>query len=114
MPQILPFTDEPAQSFTVALGGSKFLIDARYNDIAGFWTFDVTAQTSQVQLVAGVPILIGQDLLAPYALGIGGFLATDTASGGVDAGPDDLGVRVTVTWLSEAELQIVRAAGVSL
>jgi hypothetical protein len=107
MPQVLPFTDDPAQSFTVALGGAKFLIEARYNDVAGFWTFDMTAEPSQVQLLAGVPILIGQDLLAPYALGIGGFFATDNVSGGVDAGPDDLGGRVTVTWLSPAELALI-------
>lgn len=114
MPQILPFTNDPAQSFTVALGGAKYLFDARYNDVGGFWTFDITAEPSQVQLVAGVPILIGQDLLAPYGLGIGGLFATDTVSGGIDAGPEDLGDRVTVAWLSEAELQIIRDAGVSL
>jgi len=114
MPQVLPFTSEPAQSFTVALGGSKYLIDARYNDIAGFWTLDITTEPAQVQLVAGVPILIGQDLLSPYALGIGGLLATDTSNSGIDAGPEDLGDRVTVTWLSESELQIIRDAGVNL
>lgn len=100
----IPFTDDPAQSFTVGLGGVKYLFDARYNDIGGFWTFDISLQASQVQLVAGVPILIGQDMLAPYALSIGGLFAIDEVSGGIDAGPEDLGSRVVVLWLSPDEL----------
>ena len=109
--QTIPFTSDPAQSFSVSLDGNKYRFDARYNDRSGQWTLDITTEPMGVLLVAGVPILIGQDMLAPYVLGIGGLAATDTQTGGIDAGPDDLGDRVTVTWFSEAEMTLLRAAG---
>lgn len=113
MPQIIPFTSDPAQSFRVSLDGNKYQIDARYNDRSGQWTLDITTEPDGTLLVAGIPILIGQDMLAPYVLGIGGLAATDLQTGGVDAGPDDLGDRVTVTWFNEDEMAILRAAGVT-
>ena len=109
--ETLPVASDPSQSFTVALGDSKFLFEIRWNDIAGFWTFDLTAEPSQVRLVAGAPILIGQDLFKPYALGIGGLVAYDSSGVGADAGADDLGDRVTLVWLSADELAAVKAAG---
>lgn len=109
--QTIPFTSDPAQSFRVSLNGNKYQIDARYNDRSGQWTFDITTDPAGEVLVTGVPILIGQDMLAPYVLGIGGMAAADTQTNGIDAGPDDLGTRVTVTWFSEAEMAILRANG---
>jgi hypothetical protein len=112
--QELPFTSNPAQAFTVALGGTKYDITARYNDLAGYWTFDLTRTQDHAVLVSEVPILIGQDLLGPYALQVGGLVATDLSGVGLDAGPDDLGDRVTVTWLSPAELSALAALGAAL
>lgn len=112
--QLIPFTSDPAQSFSVLLGESKFSIEARWNETAAFWTFDLTTLPAGVRLVSGAPILIGQDMLSPYALGIGGLVATDINGIGVDAGPEDLGDRVTVTWFSEEELTAIRSAGVPI
>lgn len=112
--QTLPFTSDPAQSFTVPLGDAKYLIAAQYNDIWGVWTFSLTRAADQVQLLADVPILIGQDMLSSYALGIGGLIATDLSGAFLDAGPDDFGDRVIVTWLSPDELAQLEAAGVAL
>ena len=114
MPLVLPFTSDPSQSFTVPLGGPKFLIEARYNDLGAMWTFDITTEPAQVVLAVGIPLLIGQDMLSSYALGIGGLIASDTQTGGIDAGPDDLGDRVIVAWFSEAELAILAANGANL
>ena len=66
-------------------------------------------------LISGVPILIGCDLLEPYALGIGSMLAIDqqaAASNGPDgflpdsedAGADDLGKRVIVVFIAPGEV----------
>lgn len=112
--EVLPFTSDPSQTFDVALGGTTYSVAARFNDENGVWTFDLTVTTGGVGLVVGVPILIGQDILGPYALGIGGMLAADLSGAGLDAGADDLGERVTVTWLTAEELAILASTGVSL
>lgn len=110
----VPFTSDYAQTFDVVLGGATYSFAARFNDWNGVWTFDITVTATQVQLVAGVPLLIGQDMLAPYALGIGGLTAADMETGGIDAGPDDLGARVIVSWLSPDEIAAIAAAGAIL
>jgi hypothetical protein len=109
---VVPLTSDPAQSFDVQLGDDKLTIEARFNDRSNSWTFDLTDANTQETLVTGVPLLIGQDMLAPYALGRGGLVATDLSSTDTDAGPDDLGDRVIVTWLSPDELSALAAAGV--
>lgn len=114
MAEILPFTSDPAQSFTVALAGTKYDITARYNDLAGYWTFDLARTQDQVMLASEIPILIGQDMLGPYALQMGAFVAADLSGAVLDAGPDELGERVIVTWLSPDELAAVRATGAVL
>lgn len=107
----LPFTSDPAQSFTVSLGDvGKYTIDARYNDRSGTWTFDFTRESDQVLLFEGAPMLIGQDLFDPYGLGIGALYITDLSNTDTDAGPDDLGDRVIVTFFSNEELAIIGGA----
>lgn len=106
---IVPFTSDYDQTFTVALGDQKYVIDARWNDRGQIWTCDLTRDVDQVQLVAGVPLLSGQEVLLPYALGIGGLAVTDLGRTNTDPGPDDLGDRVIVSWLSNNELAILKA-----
>lgn len=111
--EIVPFTADPSQGFSVVLGEERFTFSARYNDEAEVpsWTFDLTRESDGVELLTNVPLLIGQDMLAPYALGIGGLVATDLDGKVLDAGAEDLGERVVVAWLSEAELEQLRGTG---
>jgi len=109
--QTVPFKSDPSQSFNVQLGAGHFRIDARFNDRSQSWTFDLTRTSDQALLVAGVPLLLGQDILGPYSLGLGGLMAVDQSGALVDAGPDDLGDRITVTWLSDFDMSILAAAG---
>ncbi len=122
MPVDVPFSNDPAQSFTCTLGGVRYAIDARWNDRIGVWTFDLSRDADQVVLLAGVPLLLGQDVLQPYALGIGGMVGTDLSGAGVDATVDDLGcpnqdgtvpdgVRVIFSYLTEDELVVARGPG---
>lgn len=108
---VVPFTSDYDQRFTTQLAdGNKYVFDARWNEFGQSWSFDLTRDADQVQLVAGAPLLIGQDLLAPYALGIGALLVTDLGQKNTDAGPDDLGERVIPFYLSPDELTAVRDA----
>ncbi len=112
MPLLVPFTSDPANTFSCTLGnGVKYVFETRYNDLGGFWTFDLTRDIDQVKLLSGVPILLGLDLLAPYALGAGALIPIDESLAGIDAGPDDLGGRIKVYWLSDDELAQAVAAG---
>jgi len=109
---LLPLTGDPARSFTTDFAEGKYLLEARWNERGAVWTFDVVRDADQVRLLAGVPILLGQDLLAPYALGIGGLIAADQSQTDTDAGPEDLGERVVLFYLDQAELSIMHKHGV--
>lgn len=104
---ILPFTSDSSQEFIVNLDGEKFTLAAKYNERSASWTFDLTRESDQLLVLQGVPLLLGQDLLEPYALGLGGFVPTDLSQNDQDAGPDDFGDRLVVTWFSPTEMLIV-------
>jgi len=106
---VVPFTSDYDQRFITQLGDDKFALDARWNERGQAWSFDLTRDSDGEVLLAGAPLLIGQDLLAPYALGIGGLLATDLDRKDSDAGPEDLGTRVIVAYLTPDELAAIKA-----
>lgn len=99
----LPLSSDPAQSFSVQLGQVKYYIEAQYNSRNGVWTLDLFDDASRVAIVRGIALVLGVDMLAPYNLGIGTFIALDNTGQGLDAGQDDLGTRVAVYWLSPDE-----------
>jgi hypothetical protein len=110
----IPLTSDPSQTLTVNLGGTSVDLAIRYNDQSGVWNFDLTLDGVGTVLLTNVPMLIGQDLLGPYALGLGGLIVTDTSGQYLDAGPDDLGTRVTLQWLSPNEIAGFKSAGAPL
>jgi hypothetical protein len=112
--QLIPFTSDPNATFTTSLNGVDYQFDTLYNERAGVWTFDLSVAKETEPLVTGVPILIGCDMLAPFGLGVGSMYAVDlTATAqkeavghrpqSVDAGPEDLGVRMVVLYLAPGE-----------
>jgi hypothetical protein len=125
--QVVPFTSDPWQTFSCTLNGTEYGFAANYNDRNGVWSFDLSLKATETGLVAGVPILLGCDLLAPFGLGIGKLLAVDLAAAPAwilppngdplhpisayqmtDADPltlfnDDLGARVIVVYLVPGE-----------
>lgn len=107
---VVPFSSDYDQRFTSQLGPDKYTFDARWSERGQIWTLDITRDADQVQLIAGVPLLAGQELLSPYALGIGGLVVTDLSQKDSDPGPDDLGDRVVIAWLSNDELAALRSA----
>lgn len=107
----IPFTSDYDERFITQLSdGNKYRFDKRWNERGQTWTFDLTRDSDQVLLICGAPMLIGQDLLAPYALGIGGLILTDLNQKNTDAGPEDMGTRVICVHLSVDELAAIKAA----
>jgi len=97
----LPVVSTGAQEFTVQLGDRKFTLHLKYNDRSGVYSADLyNAQTKQL-ITAGIPVVMGQDLLEPYNFDMGRLIVIDSENSGIDAGPADLGSRVNVYWTDE-------------
>lgn len=90
----LPFTNSPAQKVIVQLGEVKYSFFVKWNGL-GFWTMDIG------DLIVGIPLLLGTELLEPYNFGIGRMIVVDDSGQGLDAGIDDLGNRIKVFWSDE-------------
>lgn len=102
---IVPFISEK-QTFTCQLGDFFFRFRTLFNDVTGVWHFDLYDAATDEPICYQIPIFIGHDLLEALNLGIGGMIATDMSAMGLDAGPDDLGTRVVVAYLTPAELEL--------
>lgn len=100
----LPFSNDPAQVMVTQLGDVKYVLEVKYNDRSGVWTLDITLAVDGTVLLQSLPLVLGQDLLEPYNLGMGRILVVDTSEQHLDAGFDDLGVRVKAYWFDEEEV----------
>lgn len=100
----IPFTNDGAQQFVVQLGDRKFTFAANYNERSAAWVLDIFDPVTEAPIVTTIPLVIGADLLNPFNLNIGSLFANSEDSTGLDAGPDDLGTRVKVYWLSADEV----------
>jgi hypothetical protein len=116
--KIVNFNSDPCQSFGLTVrdsqgNASACMIDARWNtrmfDGAGGWSWDLTGSDGTV-LLAGVSLVLGIDMLAPYGLDMGGMFAFDTSGANQEAGLNDLGSRVLVAWLAPDEVAALTAA----
>jgi hypothetical protein len=121
MSVLVPFTaDDSAYTFECALNGVSYRFDVRWNERGLFWAFDLYRGSDDTLIVAGLPILLGDDILGAYRyLGIGGLFAVDMNADqqrgspnddtvnvlvSADAGAEDLGTRVKVFYYTPAEL----------
>jgi hypothetical protein len=106
---LVPFTSDYDQRFITQLGDDKYVLDSRWNERGQTWSFDLTRDSDQEKLLAGAPMQIGQDILSPYALGIGALIVSDLGKKDSDPGPEDLGSRVIVTYLTPTEIAAIKA-----
>lgn len=67
-----------AQSFSVTLVGVTYSMKVRWCVPSACWILDI-ADTNDVPIVSGIPMITGADLLEQYGyLGIGGMLFVQT------------------------------------
>ena len=128
MSVVVPFSsDDRAYTFNCTLNGISYTFDVQYNERDGIWYFDLYLATSDTPLASSIPILLGGNILSAYAyLGIGGLFAVDMGAASskgspsdttenvlvsADAGPDDLGTRVIVVYLTPDEVAAATLAG---
>lgn len=97
----IPFSPQP-QTFTIALAGVSYRLSTKWCGAMNAWALDI-AGPDNVNLVTGIPIVTGTDLLGQYAyLGIGGGIFVQS-SGDLDAVPGfaDLGQSGLVFFVTE-------------
>jgi hypothetical protein len=69
------------QVITATLAGTQYQLTIRWNDANQAWTLDIADSTGSNQIISGIPLVTGGDLLAPYAyLNLGGQLIVQTAN----------------------------------
>jgi|SRR5579859_6612007 len=89
-----------------SLDGTQYILDVRWNGRANAWSMDVLAADQTpirmgLKLVLG--IIIGGRVVDP-AFPTGLLIAIDTSGQNLDAGFDDMGTRVIVSYFPTADL----------
>lgn len=68
------------QIFMISLAGVQYQLRVRWNSANRAWTLDLSTP-SGAAIISGIPLVTGQDLLAPYAyLNLGGQLIAQTTN----------------------------------
>jgi hypothetical protein len=107
--QLVPVTSASKGNFTCVLGDTSLDFATRWNELSSVWTMDLTRTDDGQALLRGIPLVLGADLLAPYGLGLGSLILVDTSGAGMEAGPEDLGDRVVMYYLTVADVEALRA-----
>lgn len=100
----LQITSEPCQRFEITLGEIDYNIEIKFNDRSSVWTIDLIESITSKILFAGVPLLLAEDLLAPYNYGIGKLMLVNNSAELSDATSENLGTSLSFYYLTEDEL----------
>jgi len=80
----IPIIEAPSQAFTTTLAGRRCDFVVNYTTWGGRWSFNL--DVDGVRVLSGRRIVLGVDLVQPFALGIGSLIAApwgdDTAEPG--------------------------------
>jgi len=100
----IPLSATP-QTFTVGLAGVEYQLTLRWLDAdeAG-WILDIDLPDGGGDVVHGIPLVTGCDLLAPYAyLGVGGSLVVWSDDSDATPTESNLGDGVDLWFVTEDE-----------
>lgn len=97
----IPLTAED-QTLVVSLAGVEYQLTVRWNHAdEGGWILDIALADGGVDLVCGIPLVTGVDLLAPYDyLGIGGGLVAWADDNALPPTVDNLGAGCDLVFLT--------------
>lgn len=100
---LLPMTPDNPQSFVTQLGNTNYRFELRWNSRSNVWTMDISNPVTQAPIISGIALVLGADLLAAYALGMGGVVVWDETGTGTEASLSSLGTSTNVYWISPDE-----------
>ena len=93
------------------LDGTPYIFDLHWNGREAAWYMDLLAEDETV-IRAGMKLVLGARLGSQSAredFPGGAFIVMDLSGTGIDAGFDDLGVRVQVWYMTQAEIDAATA-----
>lgn len=114
MPSYIPFIpSDNNYTLSVTLDGTPYLIDVHWNERApssqgGVWYMDLYA-ADRTPIAVGIAILLGAEIntqrryISFFQENV--LQVVDTSGSGVDAAFDELGGRIQVLFLTNAEMQ---------
>jgi hypothetical protein len=97
--QQIPVTSDARQTMVCTLGGVAYELDLKFNEMSLVWTLDLYTNADGVLIGAGIPLVLGANVLQHLGPSYGAIFLIDTSGTSADAGPDDLGSRVLVYWM---------------
>ncbi|MDD3310947.1 hypothetical protein [Pseudodesulfovibrio sp.] len=103
---IIPLTGE-AEVFTVTLAGTEYQLTVRWNAAdQGGWMLDIAEPDDGDDILCGIPLVQGVDLLGQHGhLGIGGKLVAWAEDSDADPTADNLGTAVKLYFITEDEAE---------
>jgi len=115
MAEIIPFTPgDPNQDLTVTLDGEPWGIVARWNGRDNAWYLDIY-EADRKPIAMSIKVVLGVKLGRKYThrfFSNRALIAWDESNTGIEAGLDDLGSRVSVIYMTEADLALAGMPGV--
>jgi len=96
----------PFFDLQVTLDDATYTLEFRWNVRLGAWFMSILDEQGTTQIMSGIR-LVANWLLSPYTIGNlppGAFVAWDTSGQGLDPGLGDLGSRVKLIYITQAEL----------
>ena len=98
-PVFIPIkADVPAQVFSIVLNEISYIMTAKWNTRAQFWTLDISDE-NDITLINNIALKIGLDLLAPFNLGIGSLYVANTAGASNEMSLSNVGIDTALVYL---------------
>lgn len=85
----LPMTSDASQEFISTIDGVKYLFRVQLNVRSDIWTIDVNT-VGDVPIIAGMPLVMGVDLLSTERFARGLLFLVDYSGRGVDPTADNI------------------------
>ena len=99
----IPLNSNPEQLFSIVLSGTTYDCRVTFNFRLSVWT--ISFSSDGVEIISGVSLLGGVDILKPYNMGIENMYAVNLDDPLLDATEFNLGDAVKLVIVTEDELK---------
>jgi len=103
----IPLTSDGEQKFSMTLDEVLYDFRVSYNTRLNLWSMDISLLG--VDLVNGVALVVGADIMGSYNVGPKNLFVVNTESFNEDAKEDNLGTAVRLFQLTDEEVSSVSA-----
>ena len=101
--RVIPLSQNYSANFTIELNGEIYAFKTLYNSRFGNWSFNLSKD--DVELLSGISMILGSDIIGQYNLGIGVLFMADLETTHLDATAFDIGIRVVLVHTTEDEIE---------